>query len=43
MDRVEETSDMYLVTDLYIVNGVLKHRDRGRDTVIGNIGFTAVE
>lgn len=29
----------YEVRNLYIVDGVLKHRDRGRDTVIGNLNL----
>ena len=29
----------YEVANLYIVDGVLKHRDRGRDTVIGNLNL----
>jgi hypothetical protein len=31
----------YLLSDLYIVNGVLKHRDWGLNTTIGRIGFVA--
>ncbi|WP_375691641.1 hypothetical protein [Pseudooceanicola sp. LIPI14-2-Ac024] len=42
-DPEKGTVDKYMVTDLYIVNGVLKNRDKGRNTVIGNIGFVAFE
>lgn len=31
--------ETYKVKNLYIVNGVLKHRDWGPNTTIGNIGF----
>ncbi|MBT9382760.1 hypothetical protein KM176_02700 [Pseudooceanicola sp. CBS1P-1] len=30
--------DDYAVADLYIVDGVLKHRDKGRDSTVGLIG-----
>lgn len=33
----------YKVEDLYIVNGVLKHRDWFLNTVIGNVGLQLVE
>jgi len=34
---------LFDVEDLYIVDGVLMHRDLGRNTVIGNIGLEVVE
>lgn len=34
-----EGTQRYSVEDLYIVNGVLKHRDWGLNTVIGKVGF----
>src|SRR6056297_3617579 len=34
---------LFNVEDLYIVDGVLMHRDLGRNTVIGNIGLEVVE
>lgn len=36
-----EITQRYSVEDLYVVNGVLKHRDWGLNTVIGNVGFIA--
>ena len=33
----------YDVENLYIVNGVLMHRDWGKNTTIGNIGFYTVD
>ncbi|MBI6630280.1 hypothetical protein [Pontibaca salina] len=41
--REDGVSDRYTVDDLYIVNGLLKHRKFGRDTVIGNLGLAIVE
>lgn len=41
--RDDGVSDRYPVKNLYIVNGVLKHRKFGRDTVIGNVGLEIVE
>lgn len=38
-----EVMAKYMVRDLYIVNGVLKNRDRFRNTVIGNVGFVAAD
>lgn len=37
-DTSEIRYDDYWVQDLYIVNGILKHRDWGRNTTIGLIG-----
>jgi hypothetical protein len=36
-----EGARRYYVEDLYVVNGVLKHRDWGLNSVIGNVGFIA--
>ena len=33
----------YDVEHLYIVNGVMMHRDWGKNTTIGNIGFYTVD
>lgn len=41
--RDDGVSDKYAVKDLYIVNGVLKHRKLGRNKVIGNVGLEIVE
>ena len=38
-DPAQQTVTRYMVRDLYIVNGVLKNRDRWRNTTIGNVGF----
>lgn len=37
----EESTQRYSVENLYVVNGVLKHRDWGLNTVVGNVGFIA--
>lgn len=42
-DPAKESVTRYMVRDLYIVNGVLKNRDRWRNTVIGNLGFVAAD
>lgn len=42
-DPTQVIATRYMVRDLYIVNGVLKNRDRWRNTVIGNVGYLAVE
>lgn len=34
---------LFDVKDLYIADGVLMHRDAGRNTVIGNVGLQVVE
>lgn len=42
-DPQKEGVTKFMVRDLYIVNGVLKNRDRFRNTVIGSVGYIAAE